>query len=181
MTDHHNRHLEHFLRKSTLRLALMQTTQGNVGSLRSTALTLQALQDLNIVPSEVWDRTAAIKWILDRQRDDGSWSDEPLADGQDPNLGIGLTADIILALGRKGFGAVRMLQCNHILSEPTEYRHGKFFSSISLLSSNFISQNIFKHTMATEKKQSSSPKERDNPRSNATEKVSNGTQNHRHN
>lgn len=130
ITDHHNRHLEHFLRKSTLRLALMQTTQGNVGSLHSTALVLQALQDLNIVPNEVWDRAAATKWILDRQRDDGSWSDEPLADGQDPNLGIGLTANIILALGRKGFGAVRMLQCNHILSEPAEYRHGKLFSSI---------------------------------------------------
>lgn len=125
MNDHHNRHLEHFLRKSSLRLALMQTTQGNVGSLRSTALAMQALQDLNIVPDAIWNRAAASKWILDRQREDGSWSDEPLADGQDANMGIGLTAQIILALGRKGFGAVRMLQCNHILTEPIEYRHGK--------------------------------------------------------
>lgn len=124
MTDHHNRHLEHFLRKSSLRLALMQTTQGNVGSLHSTALAMQALQDLNIVPSGIWNRAAAAKWLLDRQREDGSWSDEPLADGQDANLGIGLTAQVILALGHKGFGAVRMLQCNHILSEPIEYRHG---------------------------------------------------------
>lgn len=134
MHEHHNRHLEHFLRKASLRLALMQTTQGNVGSLRSTALAMQALQDLNIVPGGVWSRTAASKWILDRQREDGSWSDEPLADGQDANMGIGLTAQIILALGRKGFGAVRMLQCNHILSEPTENRHGEslFFLTNSI-------------------------------------------------
>lgn len=73
MTDHHNRHLEHFLRKSSLRLALMQTTQGNVGSLRSTALTMQALQNLNVIPSAAWNQAAASKWILDRQREDGSW------------------------------------------------------------------------------------------------------------
>lgn len=125
MNDHHNRHLEHFLRKSSLRLALMQTTQGNVGTLRSTALAMQALQDLNVIPSAAWSRSQASKWILDRQHEDGSWSDEPLADGQDANLGIGLTAQIILALGGKGLSAVRMLECNNILSDTNSYRHGK--------------------------------------------------------
>lgn len=122
MNDHHNRHLEHFLRKSSLRLALMQTTQGNVGTLRSTALTMQALQDLTVVPSAAWSRTAASKWLLDRQHEDGSWSEEPLTDGQEANMGIGLTAHIILALGRKGLSAVRMLECNNNILTDTNDR-----------------------------------------------------------
>lgn len=73
MHDHRNRHLEHFLRKASLRLALMQTTQGNIGTLRDTALTIQALQDLNVIPNAAWNQAAASKWILDRQREDGSW------------------------------------------------------------------------------------------------------------
>lgn len=126
MNDHHNRHLEHFLRKSSLRLALMQTTQGNVGTLRSTALAMQALQDLTVVPSAAWSRAAASKWILDRQHEDGSWSEEPLADGQEANMGIGLTAHIILALGRKGLSAVRMLECNNnILTDTSSYHRGE--------------------------------------------------------
>lgn len=40
-------------------------------------------------------------------------------------MGIGLTAHIVLALGRRGLGAVRMLQCNHFLSEQISYQHGK--------------------------------------------------------
>lgn len=126
MTDHHHRHLEHFLRKPALRLALMQSQLGNVGSLRSTALTMQALQDLPIIPNTAWNRAAASKWLLDRQREDGSWSEEPIADGQDASMGIGVTADIILALGRKGLGAVRMLQCNHVLGETNDNRYGKY-------------------------------------------------------
>lgn len=130
MNDHHNRHLEHFLRKSSLRLALMQTTQGNVGTLQSTALAMQALQDLNVVPSAAWSRSAASKFILDRQHEDGSWSEEPLSDGQDANMGIGLTAHIILALGRKGLSAVRMLECNNnILTDTNSFERGKYISS----------------------------------------------------
>lgn len=73
MHDHRNRHFEHFLRKASFRLALIQTTQGNIGSLLGTALTIQALQDLNVIPNAAWNQAAATKWILDRQREDGSW------------------------------------------------------------------------------------------------------------
>lgn len=38
MTDHHHRHLAHFVRRPALRLALLQDFQGNFGSLKSTAL-----------------------------------------------------------------------------------------------------------------------------------------------
>lgn len=127
MTDHHHRHLAHFVRRPALRLALLQDFQGNFGSLKSTALAMQALQDLDVIPVASWSRGAASKWILDRQREDGGWTEEPLTDGQDPTIGIGLTANIILALGRKGLGAVRLLQCNHVLSETNGHRYGKCF------------------------------------------------------
>lgn len=47
-------------------------------------------------------------------------------------MGIGLTAHIVLALGRRGLGAIRMLQCNHLISEQISYQHGK--SSIQIFS-----------------------------------------------
>lgn len=36
-----------------------------------------------------------------------------------------MTAEIILALGWKGLGAVRALQCDHVLREPTDYVNGE--------------------------------------------------------
>lgn len=58
--------------------------------------------------------------------------EQPLADGQDANMGIGLTAHIVLALGRRGLGAIRMLQCNHMTSEIVSYQHGKHFIYLAL-------------------------------------------------
>lgn len=104
ITDHRHRHLQHFIRRPALGLAGLQGPRGSFGSLRSTALAMQALQDLQLDSASAYNRTAASKWILDRQRTDGGWSEEPLQDGQDPSIGVGLTADIILALGCKGLG-----------------------------------------------------------------------------
>lgn len=64
----------------------MQDPRGGFGSLRSTALAIQALQDLEPDPASNWNRSAASKWILDRQRNDGGWTEEPLQDGQVCNL-----------------------------------------------------------------------------------------------
>ena len=114
ITDHRHRHLQHFIHGTAKGLALLQGPRGSFGSLLSTALAMQALEDLE---PERWNRTAASKWILDRQRSDGGWTEEPLQDGQDASIGIGLTADIILALGCKGLGAVRALQCDHVMRE----------------------------------------------------------------
>lgn len=104
ITDHRHRHLQHFIRRPALGLAGLQGPRGSFGSLRSTALAMQALQDLQLDSASTYNRTAASKWILDRQRSDGGWTEEPLQDGQDPTIGVGLTADIILALGCKGLG-----------------------------------------------------------------------------
>ncbi|KAG5672904.1 hypothetical protein PVAND_002992 [Polypedilum vanderplanki] len=117
ITDHRHRHLQHFIRRPALGLAGLQMSNGSFGSLKSTALAMQALQDLQLDGS-TYNRTAASKWILDSQRSDGAWSEEPLHDGQDANVGIGLTADVILALGCKGLGAVRALQCDHVIDSP---------------------------------------------------------------
>jgi gastric intrinsic factor len=117
ITDHRHRHLQHFIRRPALGLAGLQGPRGSFGSLRSTALAMQALQDLQLDGASTYNRTAASKWILDRQRTDGGWTEEPLQDGQEPNVGVGLTADIILALGCKGLGAVRALQCDHVVRD----------------------------------------------------------------
>lgn len=125
VTDHRHRHLQHFVRRPARGLATLQGPRGSFGSLRSTALAMQALQDLETDPAGPWNRSAASKWILDRQRSDGGWTEEPLQDGQDPSIGIGLTADIILALGWKGLGAVRALQCDHVIRETSDNPSGK--------------------------------------------------------
>ncbi|XP_036339314.1 uncharacterized protein CG3556 isoform X3 [Rhagoletis pomonella] len=120
VTDHRHRHLQHFVRRPARGLASLQDPRGSFGSLRSTALAMQALQDLEHDPAGSWNRTAASRWILGRQREDGGWTEEPLHDGQDPGIGVGLTADIILALGWKGLGAVRALQCDHVIRENSD-------------------------------------------------------------
>lgn len=122
ITDHRHRHLQHFIRRPALGLAGLQGPRGSFGSLRSTALAMQALQDLQLDSASTYNRTAASKWILDRQRSDGGWTEEPLQDGQDPTIGVGLTADIILALGCKGLGewscfSLQKLFCNIFLRQ----------------------------------------------------------------
>ncbi|XP_037935136.1 uncharacterized protein CG3556-like [Teleopsis dalmanni] len=120
VTDHRHRHLQHFVRRPARELASLQDPRGGFGSLRSTALAMQALQDLEHDPAGAWNRTAASRWILSRQCADGGWTEEPVQDGQDPGIGVGLTADIILALGWKGLGAVRALQCDHVIRENSD-------------------------------------------------------------
>lgn len=82
VTDHRHRHLQHFVRRPARGLATLQGPQGSFGSLRSTALAMQALQDLEPDPAGKWNRTAASEWLLSKQRIDGGWSEEPIQDGQ---------------------------------------------------------------------------------------------------
>lgn len=78
---------------------------------------MQALQDLPLDGTS-YDRAVAVKWILDRQDADGSWKEEPLKDGEDHNYGVGLTADIIIALGCKGLGKVDLKTRNKHSAAP---------------------------------------------------------------
>lgn len=145
VTDHRHRHLQHFVRRPARGLASLQDPRGSFGSLRSTALAMQALQDLEHDPAGSWNRTAASRWILGRQRADGGWTEEPLHDGQDPGIGVGLTADIILALGWKGLGAVRALQCDHVIrenSDPTSGKLANFLNAFTFNIKNTSTQNM---------------------------------------
>ncbi|XP_065092138.1 uncharacterized protein CG3556 isoform X2 [Ochlerotatus camptorhynchus] len=140
VTDHRHRHLQHFIRRPARGLASLQGPQGSFGSLRSTALAMQALLDLEPDPAGKWNRTAASEWLLSKQRTDGGWTEEPLQDGQDATIGVGLTADIILALGWKGLGAVRALQCDHVIRDNANdnyYENGdqKLAAPVGLTSS----------------------------------------------
>ncbi|XP_055620873.1 uncharacterized protein CG3556 isoform X2 [Toxorhynchites rutilus septentrionalis] len=139
VTDHRHRHLQHFVRRPARGLATLQGPQGSFGSLRSTALAMQALQDLEPDPAGKWDRTAASEWLLSKQQPDGGWTEEPVQDGQEPTFGVGLTADIILAIGWKGLGAVRALQCDHVIRESNDnaYENGepKLAAPVGLISS----------------------------------------------
>lgn len=124
VTDHRHRHLQHFIRRPARGLANLQDAKGSFGSLRSTALAIQALQGLEQDPAGIWNKSLASQWLLSQQRNDGGWSDEPLQDGQSPDIGVGLTADIILALGNKGLGAIRGLQCDHDIRESSDIMSG---------------------------------------------------------
>lgn len=152
VTDHRHRHLQHFVRRPARGLASLQDPRGSFGSLRSTALAMQALQDLEHDPAGSWNRTAASKWILSRQREDGGWTEEPLHDGQDPGIGVGLTADIILALGWKGLGAVRALQCDHVIRENSDPTSGKLASFHNALKLNIKYTPQKKHMYQNQKK-----------------------------
>lgn len=125
ITDHRHRHLQHFIRRPALGLAGLQGPRGSFGSLRSTALAMQALQDLQLDSASTYNRTAASKWILERQRSDGGWTEEPLQDGQDPTIGVGLTSDIILALGCKGLGKSNLKKLDFNYSSSFYRRHSR--------------------------------------------------------
>ncbi|XP_023311314.1 uncharacterized protein CG3556 isoform X2 [Anoplophora glabripennis] len=96
--DHRHRNLQHSLRRPSINLARQQQTDGGFGNLYNTALTLQALQDMNEINNH-WNKSAAKNYIESRQDPDGAFTD--------PNL----TAEVILALSERGLGSIRNLDC----------------------------------------------------------------------
>ncbi|KAJ8982204.1 hypothetical protein NQ317_013506 [Molorchus minor] len=96
--DHRHRNLQHSLRRPSINLARQQHADGGFGNLYNTALTMQALQDMNEINNN-WNKTAARSYIECRQDPDGAFTD--------PDL----TAEVILALSERGLGAVRNLNC----------------------------------------------------------------------
>ncbi|CAG9815211.1 unnamed protein product [Phaedon cochleariae] len=96
--DHRHRNLQHSLRRPCISLARQQQQDGGFGNLYNTALTLQALQDMNEINNH-WNRSAAKSYIESRQDPDGAFTD--------PNL----TAEIVFALSDRGLSHIRNLDC----------------------------------------------------------------------
>lgn len=104
--DHRHRNLNHFVRKPSLNLARQQQHDGSFGNLHTTALVMQALEELENDPIENWNRSAAVYWLGNRQRNDGSF------DGD-----IQSTAEALLGISLRGLANIRSLDCGQESSE----------------------------------------------------------------
>ncbi|ENN78018.1 hypothetical protein YQE_05503, partial [Dendroctonus ponderosae] len=96
--DHRHRNLQHSLRRPSISLARQQQPDGGFGNLYNTALVMQALDDLTELKA-YWNPTAARAYLETRQDPDGAFTD------------AGLTSDVLLALGKRGLGMVRLMEC----------------------------------------------------------------------
>ncbi|XP_072392743.1 uncharacterized protein CG3556 [Diabrotica undecimpunctata] len=102
--DHRHRNLQHSLRRPSISLARQQQQDGGFGNLYNTALTLQALQDMNEINNH-WNRTAAKTYVESKQDPDGAFTD--------PNL----TAEVVFALSERGLGHIRNIDCGKFDSD----------------------------------------------------------------
>ncbi|RVE47343.1 hypothetical protein evm_008024 [Chilo suppressalis] len=100
--DHRHRSLLHFVRRPMAGLARQQHPDGSFGSLTTTALAIQALEDSDSGPGahQHWSLPSARKWLLERQRADGGWGD------------VANTAAAVAALTPASLAAVRPPHCS---------------------------------------------------------------------
>ncbi|XP_013188312.2 uncharacterized protein CG3556 [Amyelois transitella] len=105
--DHRHRSLIHFVRRPMAGLARQQHPDGSFGSLTTTALAIQALEDSDSGPGahQHWSLPAARKWLLERQNPDGGWGD------------VSKTAAAVAALTPASLAAVRPPHCSDKLLE----------------------------------------------------------------
>ncbi|XP_050667132.1 uncharacterized protein CG3556 isoform X2 [Leptidea sinapis] len=111
--DHRHRSLIHFVRRPMAGLARQQHPDGSFGSLTTTALAIQALEDSDSGPGahQHWSLPAARKWLLERQEADGGWGD------------VEKTAAAVAALTPASLAAVRPPHCSDKLLDN---RHEPF-------------------------------------------------------
>ncbi|XP_026755062.1 uncharacterized protein CG3556 [Galleria mellonella] len=116
--DHRHRSLIHFVRRPMAGLARQQHPDGSFGSLTTTALAIQALEDSDSGPGahQHWSLPAARKWLLERQNPDGGWGD------------VAKTAAAVTALTPASLAAVRPPHCSDKLldsrHEPLDSNSG---------------------------------------------------------
>ncbi|XP_059049737.1 uncharacterized protein CG3556 [Achroia grisella] len=116
--DHRHRSLIHFVRRPMAGLARQQHPDGSFGSLTTTALAIQALEDSDSGPGahQHWSLPAARKWLLERQNSDGGWGD------------VAKTAAAVTALTPASLAAVRPPHCSDKLldsrHEPLDSNNG---------------------------------------------------------
>ncbi|XP_053598717.1 uncharacterized protein CG3556 isoform X2 [Microplitis demolitor] len=98
--DHRHRNLGHFVHKPAMSLTKRQRVDGSFGDLRTTALAMQALKQVENEPLDNWNRSSALSWLINRQQPDGSFDQD-----------VYLTAQIILGIIPKSLINIRSLNC----------------------------------------------------------------------
>ncbi|KYM79327.1 hypothetical protein ALC53_10222 [Atta colombica] len=110
--DHRHRNLHHIVRKPSIELAQQQRHDGSFGDLRNTVLVMQALEEIENEPADNWNRSAALAWLINQQRPDGSFHGS-----------IHATAEAMLGVAPRGLASIRALDCGQGLldnSSPLE-------------------------------------------------------------
>ncbi|XP_020277945.1 uncharacterized protein CG3556 isoform X2 [Pseudomyrmex gracilis] len=109
--DHRHRNLHHFMRKPSMGLAQQQRLDGSFGDLHTTALVMQALEEVENEPADNWNRSAALTWLLGQQRPDGSFHGDVRA-----------TAEAMLGVAPRGLASIRALDCGQGLADTSPPR-----------------------------------------------------------
>lgn len=109
--DHRHRNLHHFVRKPSMGLAQQQRHDGSFGDLHTTALVMQALEEVENEPADNWNRSAALAWLISQQRPDGSFRGDVRA-----------TTEAMLGVAPRGLASIRALDCGQGLSDNSPPR-----------------------------------------------------------
>ncbi|KMQ88793.1 hypothetical protein RF55_11660 [Lasius niger] len=109
--DHRHRNIHHIIRKPSTVLAQQQRLDGSFGDLHTTALVMQALEEVENEPADNWNRSAALAWLISQQRSDGSFHGDVRA-----------TAEAILSVMPRGLASIRTLDCGQGLSDNSPPR-----------------------------------------------------------
>ncbi|XP_012235651.1 uncharacterized protein CG3556 isoform X2 [Linepithema humile] len=109
--DHRHRNLHHFARKPSIGLAQQQKKDGSFGDLRTTALVMQALEEVENEPTNNWNRSAALAWLISQQQSDGSFRGD-----------IRATVEAMLGVAPRGLASIRALDCGQGLSDNSPPR-----------------------------------------------------------
>ncbi|XP_036148567.1 uncharacterized protein CG3556-like [Monomorium pharaonis] len=104
--DHRHRNLHHIVRKPSMELARQQRHDGSFGDLRNTVLVMQALEEVENEPADNWNRSAALAWLINQQRPDGSFHGN-----------VHATAEAMLGIAPRGLASIRALDCGQSLSD----------------------------------------------------------------
>lgn len=104
--DHRHRNLHHFVSKPSLDLAHQQRLDGSFGDLHTTALAMQALEEVENEPAVNWNKSAALGWLTSRQRPDGSF------DGN-----VHMTVEAVLGVAPRSLASIRILDCGQGLTD----------------------------------------------------------------
>jgi len=113
-----------------MELARQQRHDGSFGDLRNTVLVMQALEEVENEPADNWNRSAALSWLINQQRPDGSFHGS-----------VHATAEAMLGVAPRGLASIRALDCGQGSSDNSP----RLTTSNSKLS--IIINEVSKHTI----------------------------------